>query len=186
MKEEILFPDRQAFRSWLVENHKRTEGLWLTFAKGGKVKTLKAEEALEVALCFGWIDGQLDSIDESKYLKYFAPRRKGSHWSEKNKKLVEMLINTGLMTESGLQVIERAKKDGTWDAPQAASITKEQIDTFVDAVSFNSKAYENFQKMPTSVKKQFVGLYFDAKKEETRIKRIEKLVGLLELNKRPM
>lgn len=97
-----------------------------------------------------------------------------------------MLINTGLMVESGLKAIERAKKDGTWDAPQAPSITQEKIHIFAEAVKFNSKAYDNFQKMPESVKKQFVGLYFDAKKEETRVKSLEKLVGLLELNKRPM
>lgn len=186
MKEEILFPDRGAFRNWLIENHKRTDGIWLTFGKGGKLKTLKPDEALEEALCFGWIDGQFDSIDETKYLKYFAPRRKGSRWSDKNKKLVEKLIDTGLMTESGLQAVERAKQEGIWDTPQAPSISQEQIGTFAEAVRFNSKAYDNFQKMPMSVKKQFVGLYFDAKKEETRIKRLEKLVGLLELNKRPM
>jgi uncharacterized protein YdeI (YjbR/CyaY-like superfamily) len=186
MKEEILFPNREAFRNWLMENSQRQDGVWLTFGKGGKLKTLKAEEALEDALCFGWIDGQLDSIDETKYLKYFAPRRKGSRWSEKNKKLVEKLIYKGLMTEAGLQAVERARQDGTWDATQAPSISQEQIDTFDEAVRFNSKAFDNFQKMPVSVKKQFVGLYFDAKKEETRIKRFEKLVGLLELNKRPM
>lgn len=186
MKDEILFTDRKAFHNWLIENCKRPDGIWITFGKSGKMKTLKAEEALEEALCFGWIDGQFDSIDETKYLKYFAPRRKGSRWSEKNRKLVEELINEGLMTESGLQAVERAKQDGTWDAPQAPSISQEQIDTFSKTLKFNSKAYENFQKMSMSVKKQFVGLYFDAKKEETRIKRLEKLVGLLELNKRPM
>ena len=186
MKEVILFPDREAFRKWLIQNSKRPDGVWVTFGKGGKLKTLKAEEALEEALCFGWIDGQLDSIDEMKYLKYFAPRRKGSRWSEKNKKLSEKLINNGLMTELGLQAIERAKQDGTWDTPQAPSIKQEQIDTFAEAVRFNSKAYENFQKMSMSVKKQFVGLYFDAKKEDTRAKRLGKLIGLLELNKRPM
>ena len=186
MKEEILFQDREAFRNWLIENHERKDGIWLTFGKNGKLKTLKAEEALEEALCFGWIDGKFDSIDETKYLKYFAPRRRGSRWSEKNKKLVEKLINTGRMTEVGLQAVERAKQDGTWDAPQAPSISQEQINTFAETVRFNPKAYENFQKMPMSVKKQFVGLYFDARKEETRIRRLEKLAGLLELNKRPM
>lgn len=120
------------------------------------METLKAEEALEEALCFGWIDGQFDRIDETKYLKYFAPRRKGSRWSEKNKKLIEKLISEGLLTEAGLQAVERARKDGTWDAPQVPSITQEQIDTFAEAVRSNPRAYENFQKMPMSVKKQFV------------------------------
>jgi uncharacterized protein YdeI (YjbR/CyaY-like superfamily) len=186
MKEVILFPNREGFRNWLIDNSKRTDGVWITFGKNAKLKTIKPDEALEEALCFGWIDGLLDSIDETKYLKYFSPRRKGSQWSEKNKKLVERLISTGLMTEYGQEVIERAKQEGTWDAPPNPSTTQEQIDAFAKAVSFSSKAFENFQNMPMSVKKQFVGLYFDAKKEETRIKRLEKLVGLLELNKRPM
>jgi uncharacterized protein YdeI (YjbR/CyaY-like superfamily) len=158
----------------------------VTFGKNEKLKTLKPDEALEEALCFGWIDGQFDSIDETKYLKYFAPRRKGSRWSERNKKIVEKLINDGLMAEEGLQAVERAKKDGTWDAAQAPSITEDQINIFSEAVRYNSKAFENFQKMSMSVKKQFTGLYFDAKKEDTRLKRLEKLVGLLEQNKRPM
>jgi uncharacterized protein YdeI (YjbR/CyaY-like superfamily) len=186
MKEEILFQYREDFRNWLIENHNRADGIWVTFGKGEKLKSLKPDEALEEALCFGWIDGQFDSIDETKYLKYFVSRRKGSRWSDKNKKLVEKLINAGIMTESGLQAIERARLDGTWDAPQAPPISQEQIETFAKAVKFNSKAYENFQNVPMSVKKQFVGLYFDAKKEETKIKRLEKLVGLLELNKGPM
>jgi uncharacterized protein YdeI (YjbR/CyaY-like superfamily) len=186
MKEEILFSNRGEFRNWLIDNSKRQDGVWITFGKNAKLKTLKPDEALEEALCFGWIDGQYNSIDETKYLKYFSPRRKRSPWSEKNKKLVEKLINDGLMTEWGIQAIERAKQDGTWDAIKAPIITQEQIDTFAEAVMFNYKAYENFQKMSMSVKKQFVGLYFDAKKVETRVKRLEKLIGLLELNKRPM
>lgn len=186
MKEEILFSSRKEFRNWLIDNSKCQDGVWITFGKNTKLKTLKPDEALEEALCFGWIDGQYDSIDETKYLKYFSPRRKKSPWSEKNKKLAEKLITDGIMTELGFQAIERAKQDGTWDAPQAPTISQEQIDTFTEAISFNSKAFENFQKMSMSIKKQFVGLYFEAKREETRIKRLEKLVGLLELNKRPM
>jgi uncharacterized protein YdeI (YjbR/CyaY-like superfamily) len=186
MKEELIFEDRSVFRTWLMENSKRKEGIWVAFGKGGKLKTVKPEEALEEALCFGWIDGQLESIDESRYLKYFSPRRKGSNWSDKNKKLVEKLLSLNLMTEDGMEAVERAKQDGSWDKPQGPGITDEQINSFAEAVSFNSKAYDNFIKMPASVKKQFTGLYFEAKREETRVKKLEKLVGLLELNKRPM
>lgn len=186
MKEHLVFPDREAFRDWLSDNINRTEGIWAAFGKNGKLTTLKPDEALEEALCYGWIDGLMESVDEAMYLKYFSPRRKGSKWSDKNKKLVDELIKSGQMTEHGLNVISRAKKDGTWDAPAGNPITQEQIDVFYTAISGNVTALENFRKMPLSVKKQFTGLYFDAKKEDTRIKRLEKLVGLLEQNKRPM
>jgi uncharacterized protein YdeI (YjbR/CyaY-like superfamily) len=186
MKEQITFLDRKAFRRWLLESIYRLEGIWLVFGKNGRLETLKPEEALEEALCFGWIDGQFESIDEAKYLKYFSPRRKGSRWSEKNKKLVEKLIDNGSMIEWGLKAIERAKQDGTWEASTNPSITQEQIDVFAGAIHMNDKALENFKKMPMSVKKQFVGLFFDAKKEDTRKRRLEKLTGLLEQNRKPM
>jgi uncharacterized protein YdeI (YjbR/CyaY-like superfamily) len=89
------------------------------------------------------------------------------------------------MTQSGLNAIERAKKDGEWDAP-ANPLTDEDFERFFSAIAHNRQASENFNGMPKSVQKQFVGLYRDAKKEETRIKRLEKLIGLLEQNKRPM
>jgi uncharacterized protein YdeI (YjbR/CyaY-like superfamily) len=109
MSEQILFLDREEFRKWLLENHHVSKGIWLVFGKAGKLKTLKPDEALEEALCFGWIDGQLSSIDDAKYLKKFTPRRKGSRWSERNRNLTSPLIENGKMTETGLTAIEQAK-----------------------------------------------------------------------------
>ena len=186
MKEQFVFQNRDDFRNWLTENQNRKDGIWVTFSKKSTLKTLKPDEALEEALCFGWIDGQYDSIDDAVYLKYFAPRGKGSQWSEKNKSIAEILITDGKMTCWGIQAIDRARKDGTWDAPQRPTITQEQIDSFTEAIINNKKAAENFLNMSMSVKKMFVGLYFDAKKEDTRKRRLEKLVGLLEQNKKPM
>ncbi len=180
----VRFESRQAFRKWLSENVEG-EGVWVDFLKEGPKDRLKPDEALEEALCFGWIDGLIKKVDDVSYLKYFAPRRKGSKWSEKNKKLTEKLIAEGLMTQSGLNAIERAKKDGEWDAP-ANPLTDEDFERFFSAIAHNRQASENFNGMPKSVQKQFVGLYRDAKKEETRIKRLEKLIGLLKQNKRPM
>jgi uncharacterized protein YdeI (YjbR/CyaY-like superfamily) len=186
VKEQIVFRNREDFRSWLMDNHSRGEGIWLTFSKKKELQTIRADEALEEALCFGWIDGQINSIDDTVYLKYFAPRRKGSRWSERNKGIVERLIADGSMTEWGMKAIERAKQDGIWDDLRQSPITQEQIDYFSGLISVNETAFLNFQKMSMSVKKQFVGLYFDAKKEDTRVRRLEKLLGLLEQNKRPM
>ena len=186
MEDRIQFESREEFHLWLAANEMRTTGIWLIFGKGGKLKTPTAKEALDEALCFGWIDGLMRRIDDSSYMKYFAPRRKGSAWSEKNRKAVTRLITEGRMTEAGLSVITRAKADGTWDTIQDRSIPAEDISAFEAAISGNEVAAANFNKMPMSVKTQFVGLYKDAKKEDTRIRRLEKLIGLLEQNKRPM
>ncbi len=95
--------------------------------KAGGPKTIGANEALEEALCFGWIDGQMKSIDDNKYIKYFSSRRENSKWSEKNKALVEKLEKQGLMTDYGKVKIEEAKKNGQWDAPKPAEITDDRM-----------------------------------------------------------
>lgn len=101
MSENMVFADREAFRTWLSAHCTSEEGIWLLFGKAGGPKTLKAGEALEEALCFGWIDGQMQSVDETSYRKYFSQRREKSKWSEKNKALVQVLEEKGLMTDFG-------------------------------------------------------------------------------------
>lgn len=120
-----MFSTRTDFRNWLTENCTTSQGVWLIFSKQPGIKTLKASEALEEALCFGWIDGQMQSIDDSKYIKYFSSRRNGSKWSERNKKLVMELETKGLMTDYGRIKIEDAKKSGMWDAPKPEPISEE-------------------------------------------------------------
>ena len=101
MSDVLEFSDREAFRKWLCEHCLSNEGVWLLFGKAGGPKTIKAGEALEEALCFGWIDGQMQSIDEKSYRKYFSLRRENSKWSEKNKALTQSLEERGLMTDFG-------------------------------------------------------------------------------------
>ena len=110
----LTFETRQAFRDWLSKHHPSEAGVWLRFGKSAQIKTLKANEALEEALCFGWIDGQMKSLDEQSYIKYFALRRKNSKWSAKNKALSEKLIKEGRMTAFGFLKIEEAKQNGQW------------------------------------------------------------------------
>lgn len=186
MDEQILFNDREEFRKWLLENHSVSKGIWLVFGKGGKLKTLKADEALEEALCFGWIDGQFNSTDDTKYLKKFTPRRKGSKWSERNRSVANRLIENGKMTESGMTVIERARRDGTWDVPKQEPISEGQIDVLISGLQGVEPALSNFMKMPLSVRRTYTAMYLDAKKEETRIRRLEKIIERLYENKRPM
>jgi uncharacterized protein YdeI (YjbR/CyaY-like superfamily) len=125
--KQIQFATQNEFRDWLLANNASNEGAWLIFGKNGGPHTLSANEALEEALCFGWIDGQLKSIDDRTYLKYFSPRRKGSKWSEKNKNIVDALEKQGRMTDYGRAKIEEAKQSGLWDAPKAPPISDEQI-----------------------------------------------------------
>lgn len=186
MNEEMLFESRDEFREWLGKNHASSNGFWMVFGKDGLLKTLKPDEALEEALCFGWIDGQIKSIDQAKYVKKFTPRRKGSKWSEKNKKLVQALTESAKMTASGMAAVEMAKKDGQWNTQETGSISEEQVAILISALSGAGLALSNFMKMPASVKRTYTALYLDAKKEETRITRLEKIIGRLNENKKPM
>ncbi len=186
MREEILFKNRTEFRKWLKQRDLESEGVWLIFSKTENIRSVTAGDALEEALCFGWIDGLIKSIDDQRYKKYFSPRKKGSKWSAKNKKLIEKLIKSGEITKNGLLVVERAKKDGSWDSNNENEITEEKYRIFESKIANSSKAAANYLKMPESVRKQFVGLYFEPKKEDTRNRRLSELIKLLERNIRPM
>ena len=130
MDKLLTFADRQAFRGWLGKFGAESDGVWLLFGKKGKIVTLSAGEALEEALCHGWIDGQIQSLDENTYKKYFARRLPKSKWSVKNKKLAQTLMEKGLMTRQGLEAIERARKNGLWDNAKRNLINNEQIEMF--------------------------------------------------------
>lgn len=186
MSDILEFADRKEFRRWLSEYCLSNDGVWLLFGKAGGPKTIKAGEALEEALCFGWIDGQMQSIDEKTYKKYFSMRRENSKWSEKNKALVKTLEEHGLMTDFGRKKIEEAKKNGQWDAPKAPEITEEHISELSAVLKKYELAYTNFQTMSPSVKKTYTKAYFDAKTDAGREKRIAWMVDRLNKNLKPM
>ncbi|WP_029902521.1 YdeI family protein [Prevotella sp. 10(H)] len=186
MNKELFFETRDSFRKWLVNNGQTSEGIWLIFGKTDVLKTLSAHEALEEALCFGWIDGLIVSIDKDRYRKYFSRRIKVSNWSDKNRKLAEKLIAENKMTEFGLQVIEEAKKNGQWHKVHDRSISETQKSEFESKLAIYDKAFKNYCAMSPSTQKQFTGFYFEAKREETRQKRLEKIVRLLEENRKLM
>lgn len=186
MDADLKFAGRTAFREWLCENCLSSGGVWLLFGKAGGPKTLKAEEALEEALCFGWIDGQMQSIDEKTYRKYFSPRREKSKWSEKNRALVKSLEERGLMTEHGRKKIEEAKKNGQWSAPKAPAITEEQIAAVAALLEGHEPACANFKAMSPSVQKTYTRAYLDAKTDAGREKRFAWMVNRLDQNLKPM
>lgn len=186
MGEIKEFSNREDFRKWLDDNCLSSAGVWLLFGKAGGPKTIKAGEALEEALCFGWIDGQMASIDDKTYKKYFSLRRASSKWSDKNKALVEKLETQGMMTDYGRKKIEEAKKNGQWDTPKPPPVTEEQIDALAVLLKEYEPAYTNFLSMSLSVKKTYTRAYFDAKTDGGRAKRLAWMVERLNKNLKPM
>lgn len=187
MTKPLIFKNREVFRKWLSENHQLDEGVWLLFSKSAALETLKSSEALEEALCFGWIDGLMKRIDEKSYQKYFSPRRKHSKWSEKNKRLAIDLEKEGLMTDYGRYKIKEAKQNGQWDAAVKPSDSSQQQIQFVsDLLKDYDAAYSNFNNMPPSVKKTYTRAYFDAKTKQGRSKRLTWMINRLEKNLKPM
>jgi uncharacterized protein YdeI (YjbR/CyaY-like superfamily) len=183
MSEELCFKTRRDFRSWLDRNSKTSSGIWIVFEKG---LSLSANEALEEALCFGWIDGVMKKIDSSKYKKYFAKRTKNSKWSEKNKKLAIDLEKKNLITQQGLEAIENAKHNGMWATVQKNEFNDEMITNFSELLKENEMAFKNYSNMSFSVKKTYVLFYRDAKSEEVKKSRLEKIIHRLEQNLKPM
>lgn len=186
MSEILLFPDRKAFREWLDKNGTQNDGVWLLFGKKGGPSTLSAGEALEEALCYGWIDGQIQTLDDHSYKKYFARRTAKSHWSEKNKKLAQTLIERGSMTIHGHHAIEQARKNGSWENSERLLIDEEQINLFKQHIQPYEPAYTNLLGMSPSVQKTYTGFYLDAKSDKTRQSRLEKIIERLNHNLKPM
>ena len=186
MSGAMEFARREEFRAWLSQHCLSNAGVWLLFGKPGGSETIKAGEALEEALCFGWIDGQMQRIDGKTYRKYFSMRREKSKWSEKNKALVESLEERGLMTDLGREKIEEAKRDGRWDAPRPAAVTEEQIAALSALLEGHEPAATHFRAMSLSVKKTYTRAYLDAKTDDGREKRFAWMVDRLDRGLKPM
>ena len=186
MEKILTFADRQSFREWLGKYGTESDGTWLLFSKKGEFVTLSAADALEEALCHGWIDGQMQSLDDNSYKKYFARRQPKSKWSVKNKELAQTLMEKGLMTQQGLEAIERARENGLWDNAERILIDDGQIETFKETIQPYEPAYTNLLAMPHSVQRTYTGFYLDAKSDKTRQARLEKIIDRLNRNLKPM
>lgn len=183
---KILFKNRSEFRDWLKINALSNDGIWLVFSKNKKIETVKSGEALEEALCFGWIDGQMQSVDDDTYVKYFKQRSKTSKWSEKNKSLIQKLELQGLMTDFGRAKIEISKQNGNWDPPKVEPITEEHIRDFEDLLKSYKTAWVNFEKMPRSSRTAYAASYIYTKTAEGKQKRLNMIIERLNLNLNPM
>jgi len=186
MDKILTFNDRKAFRKWLGKYGSKSGGIWLVFSKKKKMETLSSDEALEEALCHGWIDGQIQSIDKNTYKKYFARRLPESKWSVKNKELAQTLMEKGLMTRQGLEAIECARKNGSWDNPKRILIGDDQIQIFMKIIHPYEPAYTNLLAMSHSVQRTYTGFYLDSKSDKTRQARLEKIIDRLNKDLKPM
>lgn len=148
MDDNIMqFANRTEFRAWLEENCQTASGIWLLFGKAGGPETLTAGEALEEALCFGWIDGQMQRIDDKSYKKYFPHAGQTANGQKKNKALVQKLEAQGIMTDYGRIKIAQARENGQWNARKPPEITEEQIALVSGLLSRFEPAHTNFMAM---------------------------------------
>lgn len=177
----LPFESKKKFAEWLAKNHDKSAGVWLKIAKKATgISTVTYAEALDVALCYGWIDGQKGSFDEQYFLQKFTPRRPKSIWSKINVEKVEGLIASGEMKPAGLKAVEAAKQDGRWAAAYASQKNMEVPADFLSALNKNKKAKVFFETLTGAKRYSFLLRIETAKKAETREKRIRQFVEMLE------
>lgn len=176
-----LFKTQKVWTTWLDKNHAKSSGVWLQIAKKtGDLKSVTYAEAVEVALCYGWIDGQGKGLDESAYLQKFTPRGPRSIWSKINRTKAEGLIKSGCMQPAGLAAIDRAKRNGQWEAAYDSHRTATVPDDLQAALNRNPKAQAFFATLDSANRYAILWRVQTAKKAETRAKRIAQFVTMLE------
>lgn len=182
---EYYAKDRAAWRKWLEKNHQKANGIWLIYYKKGSGKTRVAyADAVKEALCFGWIDTTSRPIDEERYKQLFVPRKPKSNWSKLNKSYTEELIKEGLMTKAGLEKIEIAKENGSWDKGDHVEDGVIPPD-FEKALSKSKVATEHFQSLVKTNRFYLLHWLNSAKREETRAARIKEIMNALKQKKMP-
>jgi uncharacterized protein YdeI (YjbR/CyaY-like superfamily) len=176
----LAFETQDHFRAWLQAEHAASDGIWMKLAKKASgIPSITYDEALDVALCFGWIDGQVKRLDESWYLQRWTPRRRRSPWSQRNVDKVAALIESGEMQPAGHAEIERAKADGRWERAYAGPKNVTVPDDLQAALDANPRAAEFFATLTGSNRYAVIFRVNDAKRPETRARRIEKFVTML-------
>jgi uncharacterized protein YdeI (YjbR/CyaY-like superfamily) len=181
LMETLSFPSSVEFRIWLKKNHDKTSGIWLRIWKlDAGNQTVTYAEALDEALCFGWIDGQKKPCDSLSWLQKFTPRRLGSQWSKKNTEHAERLIQAGQMMPAGLREVDAAKNDGRWNAAYDSFANAEAPEDFLNALKKNKKAKVFFETLNKTNLYSICYRLQTAKKVETRERRIKVIIEMLE------
>lgn len=178
--EVIAFPSKAAFRKWIQRNHARDVGFWLKFGKKAcKAPTITYEEAREVAITFGWIDGQLNRYDDEYYLVRFTPRRPKSAWSKINREIAETLISEKQMEPSGLAQVKAAKSDGRWEAAYDSPSKMQVPSELKGLLRQNPEAQRRFDELNAANRYAFLYRIQTAKRKETRTRHVEKMIEML-------
>ena len=181
--QTFIAPDRVSWREWLAEHGASESEIWLVYFKAGTGKpTISYEDSLEEALCFGWVDSLIQKIDEEKYARKFTPRKLGSKWSELNKHLVAKLNEQGSMTEAGMAKVEFSLEEAPSNRPKRPELPLP--DWLKEGLMTSPQAWENFSKLSPSHQRNYILWVSDAKREETRQKRIKEAIERLERNER--
>lgn len=181
----MTFMNPEDFEGWLAEHHQTTEGLWLRiFKKAAKKEGISRKEALDEALCYGWIDGQAKKFDKESYLQKFTPRRSRSLWSKRNTEHIARLTKLGKMKPAGIREVEKAKEDGRWekayDPPSEMTIPED----FLKELSKDPKAKEFFESLNKTNTFAITTRLQTAKKPETRQRRMDKILKMLSEGKK--
>jgi uncharacterized protein YdeI (YjbR/CyaY-like superfamily) len=178
--EPLPFASQDEWRAWLAEHHADSDGLWIKFAKKASgIPTVVYAEAVEVALTYGWIDGQAKRIDDDHYLQRFTPRRTRSPWSKINRIKAEAMIASGVMAPAGLAEVERAKGDGRWERAYDSPKTAQVPDDLRAALDADPAASTFFEGLDGNNRYAILYRIQDAKRADTRTRRIEKFVAML-------
>ncbi|MBM3300524.1 MAG: YdeI/OmpD-associated family protein [Deltaproteobacteria bacterium] len=182
----MLFENRRKWREWLEKNHDKSDEIWLIqYRKHTRIAGMSYKEALEEALCFGWIDSRTRRLDDDRFLLRFTPRKPNSLWSKINKETAERMMAAGQMTPAGLSTIEEAKRNGRW---QSAYTSRDPVDLprdLEEALRGDEEAWRNFNRFAYSYQTQYSYWVLSAKKDETRKKRIAEVVRRSAENRRP-
>lgn len=184
--ETFCASDRLQWREWLTKHHSTSVGIWLIYykVKSGK-PSVRYSEAVKEALCFGWIDSKVKSLDKERYMQIFTPRKPNSVWSKLNKQYVAELIEQNLMTAAGLAKITIAQQNGSWnalDAIEALTIPED----LKQALKADAAANQCFESLSSSSQKNILTWIESAKRPETRLKRIKKTIDAVAQNKNPL
>lgn len=178
---ELLVADAGAWRRWLADHHTQPDGVWLVLAKKGTTTptSLTYQQALEGALCFGWIDGQVRRRDEATHMVRFTPRRPRSAWSRRNVGIVERLVAEGRMQPAGLTQVELARADGRWDTAYDGSATAQVPEDLAAALAAQPAAQRLFAELDAQNRYAVLYRLQTARRPETRARRIEQFVAML-------
>jgi uncharacterized protein YdeI (YjbR/CyaY-like superfamily) len=183
--EEMYFDSLAGWHTWLQENRHLSKGVWLVFYRKESGKpSLTYEEAIEEALCYGWIDSIIKKVDEESYLRKFTPRKDDSKWSDLNKKRVDKMIREKRMTSAGMAMVEIAKQNGIWDKPDQPRPQFVMHEEFQAALDHHPGAKEFFNTLNKADRQQYIYWVASAKREETRQKRIKESLELLQKGQR--